>query len=175
MPRRESRDDGGREDDSTGVTNWITTWRYTSGMWSLTSFSLSPVVNCALTTAPRTATPNTPPSSRLVFTVDAAMPDSSGRTRVSTACVIVTSAIPKPSPAIASGQVRAATLVVAVSCESVSRSPTPARRQPSTIGTFGPTRAVQRPASGPATIIATASDVNTSAIWKPEKFEISCR
>ena len=66
-------------------------------------------------------------------------------------------------------------LVVAVSCWSTSRSPTPARAQPTTIGTFGPTRAVQRPATRPATIIATASDVKTSAIWLPEKFEISCR
>ena len=84
---------------------------------------------------------------------------------MSTAAVIVTSAIPKPSPAIASGQTSAATLVVAVSFWSTRRSPNPASAQPSTIGTRGPTRAVQRPAIGPATIIATASDVKTSAIW----------
>ena len=46
----------------------------------------------------------------------------------------MTRAIPNPSPAIASGQVRADTLVVAVSCRSTSRRPRPASRQPSTIG-----------------------------------------
>ena len=66
-------------------------------------------------------------------------------------------------------------LVVAVSCRSTSKSPIPARAQPTTIGIFGPTRAVQRPAARPDTIIATASEVKTSAIWLPEKFEISCR
>src|SRR5438094_818208 len=48
-------------------------------MWSLTSFSSSPLVSWALTTAPSTATPKTPPSSRLVFTVEAAMTDCSDR------------------------------------------------------------------------------------------------
>ena len=112
-------------------------------MWSLTSFSLRPLVSWALTTAPSTATPKTPPSSRLVFTVEAAMPDCSGGTIASTAAVTVTSAIPKPTPAIASGHASAPTLVVAVSCRSTSRRPSPASTQPTTIGTFGPTRAVQ--------------------------------
>ena len=66
-------------------------------------------------------------------------------------------------------------LVVAVSCRSTSRRPSPASPQPTTIGTFGPTRAVQRPPARPATIIATASEVKTSAIWLPVKSEISCR
>ena len=103
------------------------------------------------------------------------MPDCSGGTMASTEAVIVTSAIPKPTPAIASGHASAEMLVVAVSCRSTSRSPSPARAQPTTIGTFGPMRAVQRPAARPATIIATAREVKTRAIWFPVKFEISCR
>ena len=56
-------------------------------------------VSWPFTMAPSTATPNTAPSSRLVFAADAAMPDRSGSTELIAALTTGTSAMPKPAPA----------------------------------------------------------------------------
>ena len=43
------------------------------------------------------------------------------------------------------------------------------------IGSRGPRAAVQRPATWPATTIATAIATNWSAIFQPENFDTICR
>ena len=62
------------------------------------------------------------------MTVEAAIPDCSAGTAPSTAAVTETSAIPKPTPAIASGHASAATLVVTVSFQFDEEQAEPGER-----------------------------------------------
>ena len=119
-------------------------------------------------TAPSVATASTPPSSRLVLTVDAAMPERSAGTIASTAAVTATSARPSPKPTPASAAASGQKEMSGSSSASTPKIAPPASRQPAVIGQRGPRAAVQIPASQPATTIATDIATNWSAIFQPE-------
>ncbi len=72
------------------------------GMPRCLSLPVRSDLSCALTSAPRTATPVTAPISRLVLVADAAMPERSGGTTVRTDDVMGTTVMPMPSPVRAS-------------------------------------------------------------------------
>src|ERR1017187_10947617 len=72
-------------------------WKVT-GMPRWVSRADSSACSCPLTSAPRTATPITAPTSRLVLVADAAMPDRSGGTAPSTDDVTGTTQVPIPIP-----------------------------------------------------------------------------
>ena len=123
----------------------------------------------AFTTAPRIATASTPPNSRLVLSVDAAIPERSGGTIANTAAVTATSASPSPKPTQASATASCTDEMSGLKSVSTHTIAAPAIRQPAVIGPRGPRAAVQIPATRPATTMATDIAANSSAIFQPEK------
>src|ERR1039458_2165312 len=110
--------------------------------------------SCALTSAPRIATPVTAPISRLVFVADAAMPDRSGGTADSAAEVIGTTVAPMPMPVRPSAAASGVYAGCGLSVRVVSSRPAPNSRQPAKIDQRGPAIAAQRPASSEEIIIS---------------------
>ncbi len=127
----------------------------------------SAVCSLPITMAPRIATPITAPTSRLVFVVDAAMPERSAGITASTEDVIGTTQAPMPMPvsasAAASGRYGGCGLITAL----VQSRPPAKAAQPPTIDQRMPTDPVHRPASSEARIIKTVIGRKTSAIWPP--------
>src|SRR5262245_10575720 len=120
-----------------------------------------------ITMAPRIATPITAPTSRLVFVVDAAMPDRSGGTTASTDEVIGTTQAPMPIPVSASAAVSGTYGGCGLLTSLVHSSPPANAAQPPTIDQRTPTDPVHRPASNEATIIRMVIGRKTIAIWPP--------
>src|SRR6266700_1566182 len=137
------------------------------GRPSLVRLATSAVCSFPITMAPSTATPITAPTSRLVFVVDAAMPDRSGGTTASTDEVIGTTHAPMPIPvsarAAASGRYGGLGPITAL----VQNKPAANAAQPPTIDQRMPTDPTHRPASSEARIIRMVIGRNTSAIWPP--------
>jgi len=121
--------------------------------------------SCALTSAPRIATPVTAPISRLVFVAEAAMPDRSGGTADSADEVIGTTVVPTPRPVSARARASGAYGGLGLRVREVSSSPALNNRQPAKIDQRGPAALVQRPASKDAAIIKVVIGRNTRAIW----------
>ena len=103
------------------------------------------------------------------------MPDRSGGTIDSTADVTATSASPRPNPTSASAAASAGRDTFFFRSASTAKMPPAESRHPRAMGERGPRAAVQRPATWPATTIATAIARNWSAIFAPENFATTCR
>src|SRR5262249_34309892 len=120
-----------------------------------------------MTMAPSIATPITAPTSRLVFVVDAAMPERRGGTTASTDDLIGTTQGPMPIPvsarAAASGRYGGLGLITAL----VHSRPPENAAQPPTIDHRMPTDPVHRPASNDAAIIKIVIGRKIMAIWPP--------
>src|SRR5262249_61858413 len=109
----------------------------------------SPDRSSALTTAPRMAMPVTAPNSRLVFVADAAIPDRSAGTAVSTDEGTGTTQVPMPTPAKPSAAASGREAGVGVITPVGSRTPGGESREPATPRQRGPPRVVQPPPRGP--------------------------
>src|SRR5215472_2692105 len=124
----------------------------------------SAVCSFPITMAPRIATPMTAPTSRLVFVVDAAMPERSGGTTASTDEVMGTTQEPMPIPvsasADASGRYDGLGLITAL----VHSNPPAKATQPPIIEPRMSKMLVHRPASSDAAIIRMVIGRKTSAI-----------
>src|SRR6202042_324458 len=125
-------------------TAWMTIDWKLAGMPRCFSLLVRLDRNCALTSAPRTATPITAPISRLVLVAEAAMPDRAGGTADSASEGIGTTVAPIPRrvsarPA-ASGRYAGCGFRVRV----VSSRPAPNIRQPRKIDQRGPAGSVLR-------------------------------
>src|ERR1700730_512163 len=121
-------------------------------------------VSWPFTIAPRIATPNTAPGSRLVLVAEAARPECSGGIASSTALVTGTSAIPKPAPAIASDQLSCEKPTLGPTTESTIRIQPPPITQPIVIGHRGPARATPTPLTADAAIITTVIGTKSAAV-----------
>src|SRR5439155_20396297 len=107
----------------------------------------------AVRMAPRSAIPNTPPTSRDVFVVALALPDRWGGTDDITAAVIGVMVRPMPTPMIGSAYQKSPYVEAAVTPCS-SSSDVPHRASPIVMGIRDPIRPARRPASGAVTMIA---------------------
>ena len=132
------------------------------------------VTSSPLTIEPSTATPATAPSSRLVLTAEAAIPDRAAGTTPSTEDVTATMTTPSPAPTKTRDQPNSPTPELAFSRALVTRIPTPAHTQPAAIGMPGPARATQRPLNADARIMTAAIGRKSRAMSYGDAVPISC-
>ena len=133
------------------------------------------VVSWPFTTDPRTATPATAPSSRLVFVIDAAMPECSAGTIERAADVTGTIAIPIPAPATSSVPASGQKPDVGPMTALVARIPAAVRTHPTVIGRRAPAVATQWPVKIDASTMPAAIGAKTSAVAYGDWLPTTCR